>query len=268
MQDDIISHFITAAVSCIFGLLFGSFANVCIFRVPRDESIVRPRSHCPSCASLVPWFHNIPVFSFLWLKGRCFSCHAPISLRYPLVEALMGALFLVNALIFKDPADLMAAHALAFICVVISFIDADHQIIPDVFSLGLLVAGMFFAPVNVRLGDDMATRLAAALLGGVCGFAVLYITAIAGQWIWKKEAMGGGDIKLLAALGVWTGWRDVIVILFAASLLGTLWALGMMLRKKAGRGSYLPFGPFLAMGGWLVWISGGFDVFVFSGLLK
>jgi leader peptidase (prepilin peptidase) / N-methyltransferase len=241
----------------LLGLLLGSFANVCIWRMPREESIVRPRSHCPSCGGFIPARLNVPVLSYLWLKGRCAFCRAKIPPRYPLVELLMGLLFAAQGARFAgDPVLAGLGLALSFSLVVLSFVDLDHQIIPDEFSLGLLVLGLLSSPWNASLGWDWAERLASSLVGAAAGFFLLLSIAWLGEKVFKKEAMGGGDIKLMAAVGALMGWRGVFTTLFLGSFSGTLAAGAMMLMRRLRRGDYLPFGPFLAAGAWAAWMWG------------
>jgi leader peptidase (prepilin peptidase) / N-methyltransferase len=227
----------------IFGLCIGSFLNVCIYRLPSSMSIVNPsRSICPHCNSTISFYDNIPVFSYLWLKGRCRHCQAPISLRYPLVE-LMTGIIAVDVFFMFGPT---LAGAIYFIFIssllVITFIDIDHKIIPDVISLPGIPIGLaasFVLP---------AMTFKAALLGMLAGGGSLWIIAWTYSLITRKEGMGGGDIKLLAMIGAFIGWKGVVFTIFAASVAGTFLGMIVMLVKGKDLKYAIPFGPFLSIG--------------------
>jgi len=227
----------------IFGLCIGSFLNVCIYRLPASQSIAHPRSKCPECGKLIASYDNIPVFSYLWLKGRCRHCGVKIGLRYPTVE-LLGGLFAL-ATFLKFGLSLEAVIYFAFIAclLVVTFIDLDHRIIPDVITLPgipICFAASFALP-------DMTYK--AALLGILVGGGSLFLVAWVYSLITKKEGMGGGDIKLLAMMGALLGWEGVLFTIFVSSLVGTLSGLAVMLRSRKGMKLAVPFGPFLAIGG-------------------
>lgn len=230
------------AGSFILGLLIGSFLNVCIYRIPAGVSIVSPPSRCPHCGSSIRWYQNIPILSFLILGGKCGSCRAGISWRYPAIEALTGALFVLVFISF----DMSAATAVYWLfvaaLVVITFIDLDHQIIPDVISLPGIVVGFLcsFAVPWLSWRDS--------LLGILLGGGSLYLVAFLYEFLTKKEGMGGGDIKLLAMLGAFLGWKAILPIIFISSLIGSLVGVPLMLVKKADSKLAIPFGPFLALG--------------------
>jgi leader peptidase (prepilin peptidase)/N-methyltransferase len=224
----------------ILGSIIGSFLNVCIYRIPAGLSIVRPRSRCPQCETQIAWYHNLPILSWILLKGRCAYCGAPFSLRYPLVEALTGGLFALFFYRFAfhpvTPVILLLVAAL----VVITFIDLDHQIIPDVISLPGIPIGFlcsFFVPW-VSWQDS--------LLGILLGGGSLLTIALGYELLTKKEGMGLGDVKLLAMLGAFLGWSAIFPIIFIGSLLGTLVGIPLMLIKKADGKLAVPFGPFLS----------------------
>jgi leader peptidase (prepilin peptidase)/N-methyltransferase len=226
----------------VFGAVVGSFLNVCIHRLPIDESVVFPASHCPHCQQHIQPYDNIPILSYLVLRGRCRSCGAGISPRYPLVEALtgFGAMAVVCALG-------LTAHALlafAFLCalIVITFVDVDYQIIPDAISLPGIGVGFGAALV---LGSPSWT---ASLAGIVLGGGLLWGVAEAYHWLTGREGMGGGDIKLLAMIGAFLGWQAVPVTLMIASLSGTAVGVTLMLVQRRDSRTAIPFGPFLAVG--------------------
>lgn len=227
----------------ILGLCIGSFLNVCIYRLPASQSIVRPRSKCPECNSSIAFYDNIPVLSFLWLKGRCRHCGLKIGLRYPTVELLTGIFALTT--FFKFGLNVEALIYFAFIAclLVVTFIDLDHRIIPDVITLPgipICFAASFALP---------AITYKAALLGILAGGGSLFLVAWVYSLITKKEGMGGGDIKLLAMMGALLGWKGVVFTIFISSLVGTLSGLAVMLHSRKGMKLAVPFGPFLAIGG-------------------
>jgi leader peptidase (prepilin peptidase)/N-methyltransferase len=214
---------------------------VCIYRLPLNLSIVFPNSFCPACQSPIRPYDNIPLFSFFILKGKCRNCGVKISWRYPLVEALMGAITL--ALFLRLGLSPLFFPLLAFSAalLVITFIDLDHRIIPDVISLPGIVVGVILALAGISI--SIKSSLMGLLLGGGALFAVAYIY----EAITKREGMGGGDVKLLAMIGAWLGWQAVLFTLFFASLLGTIIGGTVMLIQKEGRYYAIPFGPFLAL---------------------
>jgi leader peptidase (prepilin peptidase)/N-methyltransferase len=247
------------------GLIFGSFGNVCAWRIPLGQSIVAPRSHCPACKTLIPWWCNIPLLSYVFLRGRCAACRMKISIRYPLVELLCGILFALQPMFFSDPVVILQGVVLSFTLLVVSDIDLRHQIIPDVFSVGLLVVGVLSSPWG-HPGGGPVSSLITSLIGAGAGFLFMFSLSFFGALVFKKEALGGGDVKLMAAAGAFLGWQSLFVALFIGSLIGTVVVAWGFLRGRLKRGDYLPFGPFLAAGiliSWLagqplfVWLSGG-----------
>lgn len=224
----------------IFGAVIGSFLNVCIYRLPGGQSIVFPASHCPKCNSSIKWYDNIPLLSYIALRGRCRHCKAGISIQYPMVELITGLLTLFVLARFGITPTGGVLLLLTMALVVITFIDLEHQIIPDVISLPGIVLGFLFSFFIPWLG--WKNSLMGILLGG----GVLLIVAYGYYFLTGKEGMGGGDIKLLAMLGAFLGWRSVPFIIFAASLVGSVIGISVMLaRRKDGRLA-IPFGPFLA----------------------
>ncbi|BDV43693.1 type IV prepilin-like proteins leader peptide pilD [Geotalea uraniireducens] len=226
----------------LLGAVIGSFLNVCIHRLPLGESIVFPASRCPACGTKIRPWDNIPLLSFLLLRGKCRACKAAISFRYPLVELLNGLLALALFLKFGPTATFFVLLVFCSALVAITFIDLDHQLIPDVISLPGIVVGFaasFFLPWLGWLNS-----LIGILLGGGSLLAVAYLY----QLLTKKEGMGGGDIKLLAMMGAFLGWRAVPFIIFAGSLVGSIIGVTLMLAQKKDGKLAIPFGPFLAFG--------------------
>jgi len=224
----------------VLGCCIGSFLNVCIYRLPQALSIVSPRSFCPQCRTPVRGYDNIPLVSYLLLRGKCRSCGAKISWRYPLVETLTGALAVALFLKFGLTISFFASFAFTAALLVITFIDLDHRIIPDVISLPGIGIGFL---LSFFLPNPSVTE---SLIGLLAGGGSLYLVAVGYQALTKREGMGGGDVKLLAMIGAWLGWKAVLFTLFFASLTGTLIGGGAMLIQKQGRHYAIPFGPFLA----------------------
>ena len=231
-----------ALYSLLVGLALGSFMNVCIYRIPLEKSIIRPSSSCPNCGKKIRFYDNIPLISYLLLLGRCRHCHHPISWRYPAVEALTGllslALFIRYGLSFQYLLFLLFAATL----VTISFIDLDHQIIPDVMSIPGIVAGLAaaFIPGNVSWFDS--------IIGIIGGGGTLFLVGLIYEKLTGKQGMGGGDVKLLAMIGAWMGWRSLPFVLLVSSLTGAI--IGSVFLLAAGKGYRvrIPFGPFLSLG--------------------
>lgn len=229
------------------GLCLGSFINVLIYRLPRDQSIVSPRSRCPRCGKMIAWYDNIPVLSWLYLRGRCRRCKAGISARYPAVELTMG---LLAVALWRhgesDPIWAALSIAVAGVFLAITMIDWDTFLIPDELSLGLLIAGLPASLVNPFFaGWAWYGRLGWSVLGAAAGLAISWATAVFGEKLFRKEALGGGDIKLLAAVGAWTGALGAFDCLIVASFLGSVYGVALMLRGKLKRSDPIPFGPFL-----------------------
>ena len=226
----------------IVSLCLGSFLNVCIWRIPTSQSIVLPGSMCPSCKHPIKFYDNIPVISFLILRGRCRECGASISVRYPLVELATGGLAL--GAYFKFGISLEALIAFGFICtlLVAALIDIDHRIIPDIISLPAIPAGFIasFFLSSLSWTDS--------LLGILSGGGILLAVAWLYYRITGKEGMGGGDVKLLAAIGAFTGWQGVIFTVFVSSLAGSISGFILMARSGKTMKMAIPFGPFLSLG--------------------
>lgn len=233
-----------AALFFWFGCVYGSFLNVLIHRLPKDESVVFPGSKCPHCGASIAWFDNIPLASWLLLKGKGRCCRKRIAFRYPLVELASGLLF--AALAWRWPAQPLWAGGAALACgalLAVALIDWETFIIPDELSLGLVAAGLVFYPVNPYF-DAWWQPFA----GAAVGFLMAWGVAVAGEAAFKKEALGGGDVKLLAGVGAWTGAVGAFDCLMIGSFLGSIYGVALLLRKRARRSDPIPFGPFLAAG--------------------
>ncbi len=231
--------------SALLGLITGSFANVCIYRLPRGKSVVRPASRCPSCQTPIKPWDNIPVFSYLVLRGRCRACGEPIAARYPGVEALNGALYPLALYKFGATAATLFYFVFITALIVITFIDYDFQIIPDEITLpGIpvgILAGWLILPDPFYRVLDMG--VAVSLIGAATGFALYYAIAFV-----SRGGMGGGDIKMMAMAGAVLGWKGVLLTTFIASLMGSAVGIYLVIFKGKGRKSKIPFGPFLAAG--------------------
>ena len=229
---------IVSALAGLLGLMIGSFLNVCTFRWPEDESVVFPGSHCPKCGEAIRWYDNVPVIGYVLLGGRCRACRDPISLQYPLVELATGlvwaGMFSYAGLSFEA----LRGALLLTILFGIALTDARFYIIPDQFSLGGLVLGLglAFLPGGI---DPIG-----ALLGAILGFGLLEFVAIGGKWMFKKDAMGGGDIKMMAMVGAFLGMQGVLLTIFLGALLGSVIFGPISYKTK----KLVPFGIFLAAG--------------------
>jgi len=233
---------ISLGICFVFGSLVGSFLNVCIWRLPRGKSVVRPGSRCPRCqARIAPW-DNIPLLSYLLLRGRCRNCGGPISIRYPAVEALTGISAAVMFIVFGFTVQAAVLFALICFLIVATFTDLDRMIIPNWITLPGIVLGL---SVNALVSPGEIWRY---LLGAAVGALSLLLIAFLGEWIFKKESMGGGDLKLAALVGAFLGWQSVLLALFAAILAGALTGTALIILGRKERQHYIPFGPFIAIG--------------------
>ena len=235
-------NIVLSCFAFVLGSVVGSFLNVCICRLPKSESVVSPPSHCTRCDYVIRWYDNIPMLSYAFLRGKCRRCGEPISLQYPLVEFINGSLTLALFLKFGPSLPFALFFVLCSALVVVTFIDLEHQIIPDCITLPGIVIGFalsFFFPGFGWLNS---------LIGIVAGGGSLLLIAYGYQLIAKKDGMGGGDIKLLAMLGAFPffGWKAILFIVFAASLVGSVLGISIMLAQKKDSTLAIPFGPYLA----------------------
>lgn len=279
-------------IVALLGGCFGSFLNVCIYRIPRNLSVVRPRSFCPACRNPIPWFCNVPVLSWLVLRGRCRHCRAPISFRYVLVELLTAVLFLlvwlklVSALVRPEWAALWAppvslldlptqggllgvtpiadplllpVYWLAVCGLLLgSFVDLEHLILPNRVTIGGMILGLAIAPFVPLLHGthDAWTALLRAGLGCAVGFGTLWLVATLGSLVFRKEAMGFGDVKLMGAVGAFMGWQAVFFTIIVSSFLGSVVGVSLIAAGKRQLQGRIPYGPFIAAAA-LVWIFWG-----------
>jgi leader peptidase (prepilin peptidase)/N-methyltransferase len=233
-------------VAGVLGAVFGSFLNVCIVRLPADQSVLRPRSRCPKCGTPIAWYDNVPIVSWLLLRGRCRRCAQTIAIRYPLVEAAVAAGWAAAVWHYGLHPTALAAAVFATLLTGIAVTDASHLIIPDEFSLGGLALGLV---LSLRGG---MTALTESVLGAAVGFGLLFLVAWAGAKVFRKEAMGGGDIKMMAMVGAFVGWKGVLLTIFGGALLGTIIFVPLTIGKKR----LVPFGVFLAAAAALTFVFG------------
>lgn len=255
----------TWIVALLLGLIFGSFGNVVIARLPRmlelqwkqdcagvhdsKESpterynLAYPKSHCPACQTAIRWYDNIPVLSYLLLKGRCRACGTSISLRYPLTELASAGLAVMAVLAFGFGPLGLAYGILLYVLLLLTLIDAEHMLLPDQLTLPLLWLGLI---LSISVLPVTPTE---AIIGAAAGYLVLWSVYWLFRLLTGKEGMGYGDFKLLALLGAWLGWQALPLIVLLSSLVGALYGMVLLAMKKHGRDRPMPFGPFLAIAG-------------------
>lgn len=238
---------LAAVVGGLFGAVIGSFLNVCIVRLPAEQSVVSPPSRCPQCGKPVEWRDNIPMFSWLLLGGKCRGCGKPISILYPLVELATALLWAGMAWYYGLSLEALSGALFGTLLIGIALTDARQYIIPNEFTYGGLAIGLVLSAAG---GLD---SVLSALIGAVVGFGILWVVGIAGRWAFKEEAMGGGDIKMMAMVGAFVGWQGVLLTIFLGALAGTAIFLPLTL---LGRKKLVPFGVFLAIGAAVTYVIG------------
>ena len=229
-------------ISIIFGAIVGSFLNVCIIRLPTEESIITPGSHCPHCKSPIKFYDNIPMLSYLVLRGRCRYCNEPISFQYPLIEGLTAFGSLIIFMKFGPSLSYLFFFSFFAALIVITVIDLYHQIIPDAISIpgiGVGLLGSLIIPYITFFNS---------VIGILVGGGSLFLVATLYQWFFKREGMGGGDVKLLAMIGGFLGWKSVILTILLSSFIGSIVGIAIMLLKGKDFKYAIPFGPFLSLG--------------------
>jgi len=258
-------------LSFVWGACIGSFLNVCVFRIPREISVINPRSFCPHCSKTIPWHHNIPLVSFLVLRAKCKYCGGRISIRYFLVELLTAIFFLLTWLKFGlEPGPRFFGlvpitdwRLIPIFWLVVSglilgtFVDFEHLIIPDRVTLGGIVAGLIFSALVPTLHGhtDRILALLLSTLGAAMGGALLWTMAVLGKIMFRKDAMGMGDIKLVAAIGAFFGTKAVLFTIFVSSLIGSVVGITLVLSRRKSMQSKIPYGPYLALAAviWMLW---------------
>jgi leader peptidase (prepilin peptidase)/N-methyltransferase len=236
-------------LSALFGLVIGSFLNVCIHRIPLRMSLMSPPSRCPKCGRPVSWFDNIPVLSWMVLGGKCRSCKTPISVQYPIVELTTAVAFFAVAWLTPPGPQLVARLIFVCLLIVLFGIDLEHQLLPNVITLPGIVVGLALSLVAPPGVVD-------ALVGAILGAGVLYAIAAGYYMVRKEEGMGMGDVKMLAMIGAFLGWQAVLLTLVLSSFSGAVIGVGLLALSGRGMRHALPFGTFLALGALVAMLSG------------
>jgi leader peptidase (prepilin peptidase)/N-methyltransferase len=240
----------------LFGLFWGSFLALLSYRIPKNICVVTPRSFCDHCGKKIPFYNNIPLLSYILQRGKCKECGEKISLRYPFIELLTGAIFVFAFATFAEDYyyTLIKAFVLTTVMVPTIFIDIDERMIPDRFSLGLLIFGFIFSFF------DPGMTWHASAIGIVVGGGLFFIVAEGYHLMTGREGMGGGDIKLIAGIGAFMGWYPVLMVIFISSILGSIYGIFAMVVLKKGRLTEIPFGPFISVAALLYFLlsEGGF----------
>lgn len=226
----------------LLGLAVGSFVNVCIHRLPLRQSLWWPPSRCPFCSTPIAIRDNVPILSYLWLRGRCRSCRVPISARYPLVELANGLVYVALLWRFGTGWETVAYAVLCSALLAVTFIDLDHMIVPDVITLPGIPLGFLCATTVLPVGWVNSG------LGILLGGGLLWAMAWVSPYLFGKEGMGGGDIKLLAMIGAFLGWKPTLLTIMIGAMAGSIVGVSLIAFKVLRRDQYLPFGPFLALG--------------------
>lgn len=259
-------------LSFTWGASIGSFLNVCIYRIPRGFSVVKPRSHCPLCNKAIPWYHNIPILSYFLLRGKCCYCSGPISPRYALVETLTAFLFLMVWLKFDliagpRPLELQPVTDWKLVpiywlmisgLILGTFVDFEFMIIPDRVTIGGVVAGILLSLIVPSMHETQSIWMSLffSALGASIGWGILKFVAVAGRIIFKKDAMGLGDVKLIAGIGAFLGWKAVLFTIMMSSLFGSVVGIVLVLSGRREMQSRIPYGPYIALAA-IVWIFWG-----------
>jgi leader peptidase (prepilin peptidase)/N-methyltransferase len=242
----------------MLGACFGSFLNVCIYRIPAELSVVKPRSRCPKCMTNLTWKDNVPIFGWLFLGGKCRYCKAPISARYPSIELLTAVLFTLVWLRFPYELVALPYMVMVFGLVLGSFVDIDEMWLPDRCTIGGMVIGPVFSFLIPAMHgvESHAAGLVHSLVGLGFGFGILWAVAFFGRLILKKDAMGFGDVKLMGALGAFLGLEAIIFIIFVSSLVGSVVGISCILSGRQEWSNKIPFGPYIALAA-VLWVLGG-----------
>ena len=241
----------------LFGAILGSFANVCIFRLPRDKQIISGRSYCPRCKKKIKWYDNLPLISYIFLNAKCRNCDKSISVRYLIVELITGISFLLIFLSFKNLYTIVFLSTLILILIMIFFIDLENFIIPD--SLNFLIMGLalfknFIPSFNTSLIHDINQ----SLIGGIIGYLSIWLIIFLYKTLKKIDGMGLGDAKLMAGIGLLFGWQSIPLVLFLSSILGLFYVTPSLLKKQKTMRSEIPFGPFIIIAMLIYFVFGDF----------
>jgi len=247
-----------AFVVFLFGACWGSFLNVCIYRIPAELSVIKPRSRCPKCMTNLSWRDNIPIFGWLALGGKCRYCKAPISPRYPTIELITAILFTLVWLKFPYQAVVGPYWLLVFGLILGSMVDIDEMWLPDRCTIGGMIIGpiLSFLIPSMQGTDVHWIALVRSLVGLAFGFGLLWSVGFFGKLAFKKDAMGFGDVKLMGALGAFLGFESIVFIVFVSSLLGSIIGVSLIAMGQKEWQSRIPFGPYISLAA-LIWVLGG-----------
>ena len=249
--------FFVSILVFFIGICLGSFANVCIYRLPKNKQIITGRSFCPKCKKIIKWFDNIPLISFLLLNGKCRKCHKPISLKYFIIELITGIGFLLIYLNFNNYLSIIFLSVLFLLYLIIFFIDLKHFIIPDGLNFGFLVLAFFkyFLP---NFNTSFIHDINQSIIGGIVGYLSIWIIIYLYRVIKKIEGMGLGDAKLMTGIGLLFGWQSIPFVLFISAVLGLILATPSLINKKKNLRSKIPFGPFIITACFIYFLYGDF----------
>jgi len=231
----------------IFGSIWGSFCNVCIYRLPNNESVIKGRSFCPSCKNQIKWYDNIPFLSFIFLRGKCRNCSNKISFQYFLVELLSGISFLAIFFLYGISITTLLLIILSIFFIIIFFIDLKHYIIPNELTFPLMVIG-FIKSFDPNLNQTIFPNYINSLLGGIFGYSIIWLIILFYKKVRNKEGMGLGDAKLMAVVGFWFGWISIPFTIFISSVVALILVIPSLLKKTKDMSAQIPFGPYIIIG--------------------
>ncbi len=250
----------------LLGAIFGSFANVCIYRLPKEESVVTRGSHCPNCKKKINWFYNIPIFSYLYLQRKCKNCKKKISLQYLIVEIISTVSFPAIYYFFGFAIEALLLIFLFSIYIIIFFIDLKHYIIPNPLNYLLIISG-FVKNFIPNLDEFFFSNLISSIIGGIVGYGMILLIITSYKKIRKIDGMGFGDAKLFCAIGLWFGYQSVFIIIFLASIIALLIITPKLIRGKIKMKNQIPFGPFIILGN-LIYIIFIEEIFSFLSMIQ
>ena len=231
----------------ILGSLWGSFSNVCIYRLPNNGNVAKGRSFCPNCKNKIRWFDNIPFFSYLFLKGKCRQCSKPISFQYFIVELLSAISFVLIFHIYGVSITTLLLLILSIFFIIIFFIDLKHFIIPNVLTFPLMVIG-FLKSFDPNLNQTIFPNYINSLIGGLFGYSIIWLIIFFYKKVRKKEGMGLGDAKLMAVIGFWFGWISIPFTIFISSTVALVLVVPSLINQSRKMSSEIPFGPYIIIG--------------------
>jgi leader peptidase (prepilin peptidase)/N-methyltransferase len=231
----------------IFGSLWGSFANVCIYRLPENKSVITGRSSCPNCKNKIPWYNNIPLLSFILLMGKCRLCKKPIDLQYFIVELISAISFVSIYYFFGLTLAALLLLILSIFFIIIFFIDLKHFIIPNELTFPLMIIG-FIKSFDPNLNQTIFPNYINSLIGGVFGYLIIWLIIFFYKKVRKKEGMGLGDAKLMSVIGFWFGWVSIPFVIFISSVVALILVIPSILNKSRKMSSEIPFGPYIIIG--------------------